>query len=154
MKSTDPARARVVAEIDINNAVAAVEHFADNVPDDHQSVFISERVYDAAIKIRNKAVAFQLKARTEARAATIALENDTQARLDLQTRWEKFRSTFPIIDIGTLLDYKPNSTQVKFFTDDVKSEVMGDVLCRECFVWRGPHDPDRHGVNCSLRKPK
>lgn len=26
-----------------------------------------------------------------------------------------------------------------------------DVLCRECLVWSGPKDPDRHGANCTQR---
>lgn len=54
MKSTNPYAARVVAEIDIHQAVAAVEHFADNYPDDRQSIVIFNRLFTAAEKIFDK----------------------------------------------------------------------------------------------------
>lgn len=56
MKSTNPYAARVVAEIDIHQVVAAVEHFALNYPEDRMSLCISDRLHEAANMIRNKAI--------------------------------------------------------------------------------------------------
>ena len=51
MKSTDPSRARVVAEIDIFGAVDTVEHFAEHYPADRMSTEIGNRIIDAGLKI-------------------------------------------------------------------------------------------------------
>lgn len=55
MKSNDPSRARVVAEISIGDAVSAIEHFAANFPEDRHSTYISRRLFAAAVVIERKA---------------------------------------------------------------------------------------------------
>jgi hypothetical protein len=54
MKSNDASRARVVSEISIDEAVKAIEHFAENYPDDRQSRFIADRLTLASRVIMTK----------------------------------------------------------------------------------------------------
>jgi hypothetical protein len=55
MKSNSPSSARVVAEISIDQAVSAIEHFAANFPADRCSTYISRRLFAAAAVIQRKA---------------------------------------------------------------------------------------------------
>lgn len=148
MKSSDPMRARVVAEIDINNAVAAIEHFAHNAPNDRHSLFISERVYDAAIIIRHKAIAPVMLA--SARGLFISRDADKHFNGGCVSGIEK-KGDYNSRPNARTTSLAALSDATGFASDDVKSEAMGDVLCRECFVWRGPEEPTKHGVRCSQR---
>jgi len=61
MKSSNPVLARVVAEINIHEAVAAIEHFAENFPEDRHSLHLVGRLNAAATKMMEKAQAQRMK---------------------------------------------------------------------------------------------
>lgn len=61
MKSTQPQRAYVRAEISIHSAVDAVEHFAANYPEERLDTFTAGRLIRAARLIIARAAAYQLR---------------------------------------------------------------------------------------------
>jgi hypothetical protein len=157
MKSTNPWSARVVAEIGLEDAVAAIEHFVENLPADRFSIYISDRLFKAAREMEDKALSLPT-CNTSRLLVTQKLSQDNKVpgvNAILNDVWV-YGSTTGRIDSSKENPCYGNSEMAarasgkKGFGGGIAGADHSDsTLCAECFVWSDNKGPSRHAVRCS-----
>jgi len=142
MKSTNPWSARVVAEISLEDAVAAIEHFVEYLPADRFSTYISDRLFTAAEEMERKADAYKKQQRDEVAAKKFTEHAETfitygteSGRIDCS----KENPCFESVPSGLLVSRQ----------DDDVFNLDGRFVCRECKATSNPEGPRVHRLDCS-----
>ena len=140
MKSTNPWTARVVAEIGLEDAVAAIEHFVEYLPADRFSIYISDRLFKAAREMEDKALSLPT-CNTSRLLTSQKLATTTPA-------WGNSAPfTTGLVLYGDLA--KPCVALPGFGSSEYTADHSDSTLCPECFVWSNNKGPSRHKMDCS-----
>jgi len=142
MKSSNPYAACVVAEIDIDQlikAVEAIEHFAANYPEERQSTYISSRLMRAAALIESKA----LKA-----VYASSFHHDW-----LPSHWPEQRASADRTPITVVPEGQPDVRKPKEYFGNNVPIAKRTMWCSDCLTWVN-HDPTTHQPKCPFLKKK
>jgi len=123
----NPNFAHVGVEISLFDALSAIEHFAEAIPEDRCSRFVSDRLEAAARKIADKADATRMKDIKAAAAKLLAGELMSNALDFLRAKL----TTNPVFNVGGCLSGRSDSTK-----ENYGNTPKGAVeLCRKCLTY-------------------
>ena len=161
MKSTNPWSARVVAEIGLEDAVAAIEHFVEFLPAGRFSLYISDRLFKAAREMEKKALTLTT-CNTEPLLVTQKLDGaitdqakmtcygDITGRIDSSKEnpcYGNREMAARAAELGDLA--RARVVRPGFGGDERAADHSDSTLCSECFVWSNNKGPSHHKMDCS-----